>query len=289
MARFRWTGIVALGCWLWPACCGTMDSLQTATSKQPREGSPLVALLRDGYQTPPPPFDVSEPVTIDNTPTISLYWYSDFTNVRAVRRLLKKGVDVNARDLRGATALHYAVSHASLPVVEVLLHRGANVNMADRWGGTPLMIASHNRDVRLIRLLLKNGARVNAHTPDGWTALTLARGKPQLVSIFLRAGSTVDVLTLTVAACGRETTPASIGALLDTGINVNARDSSGRTALFCAALNKVELVRYLLKRGADARMKDNDGRTILAVARDGGSRRLSPELVELLKKAGAHE
>src|SRR5579872_1876536 len=164
MARFREIGIIALGWWLSSACCGATSSMQQATSKQPREGSVLVALLRAGYGVVLA-FD-ELPGNIDDRPTTRLSWGGDFTDVRTVRRLLKKGVDVNARDERGATALLYAVCHASHSVIAELLHRGANVNIADRWGETPLMLAVHHdeRDGRLVSLFLKHGAKVNART-----------------------------------------------------------------------------------------------------------------------------
>jgi hypothetical protein len=47
-----------------------------------------------------------------------------------VKELLKKGVDINAKDLRGQTALIYAVKTGSFQKVDLLLEYGANVYQA---------------------------------------------------------------------------------------------------------------------------------------------------------------
>lgn len=56
-------------------------------------------------------------------------------------------------------------------------------------------------------------------------------------------------------------------ALLDSGVNVNATDRNGRTALHLAAiLGQAELARYLLSRGADINARNIPGRTPLMLA-----------------------
>jgi ankyrin repeat protein len=41
--------------------------------------------------------------------------------------LLKRGAVIDARNLHGETALHYAVTWNSIPIVRLLLERGADV------------------------------------------------------------------------------------------------------------------------------------------------------------------
>jgi ankyrin repeat protein len=56
-------------------------------------------------------------------------------------------------------------------------------------------------------------------------------------------------------------------ALLDSGLDVNSIDRSGRTALHLAAiLGQAELARYLLSRGADINARNTPGRTPLMLA-----------------------
>ena len=65
----------------------------------------------------------------------------------ALRRMIRAGVDVNARsaDLYShGTPLHHAVGSGSLEAVEVLVEAGAGLGTKDSaWGGTPLGWAEH--------------------------------------------------------------------------------------------------------------------------------------------------
>jgi Txe/YoeB family toxin of Txe-Axe toxin-antitoxin module len=73
--------------------------------------------------------------------------------------LVKKGADVNARDNKGFTPLHWAVSAKRLENVKVLMKEGAEVNATE--GITPLHLACMVWAERIIKELVKGGAAVN--------------------------------------------------------------------------------------------------------------------------------
>src|SRR5436305_13189941 len=75
----------------------------------------------------------------------------------AVRTLLQQKADVNAPQVDGATALHWAVYHLDLETVDALLKAGATVDAKNREGVTPLQMASQYGDARIIDRLLKAG------------------------------------------------------------------------------------------------------------------------------------
>ena len=77
---------------------------------------------------------------------------------KIVEILLKKGVDVNARDDDGRTPLFYADAEAA----ELLIKAGADVNARDNDGQTPLFHAYADAEV-----LIKAGADVNAVDKEG--------------------------------------------------------------------------------------------------------------------------
>lgn len=68
-------------------------------------------------------------------------------------------VDVNATDLSGFTALHFATIEDSYELMAKLLSLGAHVNAQDEDGNTPLFYAFRYRvSAAAINLLLDHGA-----------------------------------------------------------------------------------------------------------------------------------
>src|SRR5262249_41908396 len=62
----------------------------------------------------------------------------------AVKVCLASGVDVNAANVNGETALHGAVyrgAQGSERIIQVLVEHGARINVKNTRGWTPLMIA----------------------------------------------------------------------------------------------------------------------------------------------------
>jgi ankyrin len=144
----------------------------------------------------------------------------------SVRALLRQGIDVNATQPDGTTALHWAARRDDVESAQLLLRAGARPDAATRYGVTPLHLASLAGDAALIDALLRAGADPNAANPGGETALMTAA----------RSGSADAVILL-----------------LDRGANVNAREHvRGQTALMWAVLeNHPAVVQLLLSRGAE--------------------------------------
>lgn len=70
-----------------------------------------------------------------------------------VQALLKKGVDVNARNSGGVTALMIAAANSRADMVEILVRAGANVTAQTERGDTALSIARAKGDEKVIKLL----------------------------------------------------------------------------------------------------------------------------------------
>src|SRR5215213_9735886 len=77
---------------------------------------------------------------------------------------------------------------------------------------------------------------------------------------------------------------ATVKALLDSGVNLNAQDKDGSTPLIQAAWQgHAEIVRLLLSRGANVNLKSKDGGTALLWASFEGH----TEIVSILLERGA--
>jgi hypothetical protein len=115
-------------------------------------------------------------------------------NTPAILDLLKKGLDVNARDdLYGRTILMHAALFGHMDVVRLLIDKGADVNAATKNGTTALLLSAGKGNAEIAGFLLDKGADVNANDGNG-TALILAadKGNAKFVSFLINKGADVD-------------------------------------------------------------------------------------------------
>jgi uncharacterized protein len=148
----------------------------------------------------------------------------------AARALIRQRADVNAADVEGMTALHWAAHWDDLETVTLLLKAGARARVANRYGVTPLHEACTVGNVAMIEALLDGGADPNAALGEGETPLMTEA----------RTGNTGGVPLLAVR-----------------GANVNAVEGfRGQTALMWAAAEDHEAVaRLLVELGADVNVR----------------------------------
>ena len=93
---------------------------------------------------------------------------------RRFARSSQRGVDVNAAQIDGTTALHWAAHYDDAETAALLVKAGANVNAANRYGVPPLALACTNGNAAVVRLLLEAGADANATMKGGETMLMMA-------------------------------------------------------------------------------------------------------------------
>ncbi len=178
----------------------------------------------------------------DDAPLADAAERADAARVRTL--LHAGGADVNAPQVDGMTALHWAVYHDDDETAELLVRAGADVNAANRYGVPPLSLAAANGNAGLVNLLLDAG------------------GDPAAA---LRGGETV---LMTAARTGNL---AAVGALLARGADANAREAGAQTALmWAAAEGHTSIVEALLAAGADVNASLRSGFTPLFFAVRGG-------------------
>jgi len=239
-------------------------------------------------------------------------------NKDAVRSLLQKKADVNAAQVDGTTALHWAVRADDVEMADLLIRAGANVSAANREGVMPMQLAAINGNATMIEKLIKAGADPNAPLSKFKdTALMLASrtGKTDAVRVLLDNGAQVN----TVETWGG-TTPLmwsvserhfdTIKMLIAKGADVNARSyfvpsAHGRgfegatpqapdpkqavdelaggwltPLMFAAREGDLEIARTLVAAGANLNAIAGDGKDALGLAIFNGQYELASFLID---------
>lgn len=131
--------------------------------------------------------------TVESLKLVDVATKGDF---KTVESLLKSGIDVNARDSEGCTALICAVREGHTEIVKLLIENGANVNARDNDGYTALITAACWKQAGIIELLLKQqGIAVDAIDNGGYTALMRAVywNHAEIVELLLKKYPNIDV------------------------------------------------------------------------------------------------
>jgi ankyrin repeat protein len=143
-------------------------------------------------------------------------------NKAEVSRLLAQKADVNAPQVDGTTAIHWAVFNNDVATFDQLIAAGAKVKVANREGVTPLAMASLYGNTSMVTKLLKAGADAKERGVSGETMLMLAarNGNPDTVKALIAAGAEVNAKeslrgTTALMWAAEQSHPAAVKALLD--------------------------------------------------------------------------
>ncbi|PIJ50158.1 hypothetical protein BL250_10755 [Erwinia sp. OLTSP20] len=172
---------------------------------------------------------------------------------------LQQKVDVNHRNHQGRSAIILASLNKHYHCVSLLIGAGADINQQDQTCLNPFLISCLNNDVTLFRMLLPASPDLTRLTRFGGVGLTPACEKGHV--------EMVDAL------------------LSDTAINVNHTNYLGWTPLLEAIVlndggeRQQQIVRLLLKHGADPQLTDKYGKTPLFLAQEKGFQQIARLLI----------
>ena len=225
--------------------------------------------------------------------------------------LLEQGADPNTVGA-GYTALHAAVLRGQVPVVRALLAHGGDPNgvvargtpgrrfSADysirhqAVGANAFWLAAKYGELEILRTLAEYGADPFVTPGNGVSALQAAMGVPAIsqenrrnrVGVPMPDPGDHERLIVEMAR-----------VVLDLGVDVNATDQRGNTALHDAVRTGFEtVVEFLAERGASVQATNDRDQTALTLAETAlpvpgtnGRRATRPAIAELLRRFGAND
>ncbi|KAN0068035.1 Ankyrin repeat-containing domain protein [Elaphomyces granulatus] len=204
-----------------------------------------------------------------------LHAASYYGHQSAVELLVQHGASLEAQiTIDGYRPLHKAAEGGFVEITRTLLKSGAKIEGLTHKNATPLYIAARGGHVAVVQLLLQAGANRDCQTTEGWTPLHAASyyGRKAVVELLVRENVNLelgidldgyrplhkaaehftilnDKLQWTALhAAVYSGNKAVIRLLLGSGVNINAADTQGKTALDLAkSRDDQELVDLLLQ------------------------------------------
>ncbi|XP_054762961.2 transient receptor potential cation channel subfamily A member 1-like [Lytechinus pictus] len=199
-----------------------------------------------------------------------------YNRVESMALLIHEGAMIDDMDDNGFTPLLCAAWKGHVPAGELLLTRGANVYVFDVHHKSPLHWAAEMDHLGFLEFLLKHGGYDlrNEIDENDQTALHYAAesGNVDMIKLLLKyeaEGDVRDVLCKTpVHIASQAGFVNCVEQLLDhTPMLLNEDDCDGMTPLLTSCFyGRHEMVRKLLKMGADISNVNDENRTALMLA-----------------------
>ncbi|KAK9440036.1 Ankyrin repeat-containing domain protein [Metarhizium brunneum] len=231
----------------------------------------MIALLEGGYR-----YEADVKDSHGRTP---LWLAAKEGHDKVAGLLLENGASPNPIDYYDRTPLWLAVKKGPEVVVRLLLGNGADADLRPTGffdnGVTPLHLGAEKGSDTIVRLLLKSGADQNAKDYDGRTPLWLAIAEEHyavaellLAELLPKNGANPDpgltvyfkrgVSPLQLAV--EEGSDTIVRLLLKSGADPKVQDCHGRTLLWLAVeVKQYEVAKLLLESGADVEPREYEG------------------------------
>lgn len=178
-----------------------------------------------------------------------LCWAALVNHRKFAEEIIQNGADINNK--KGEHPLRIAARYGNKEVAELLINKGADINQSKA-----LVEAAYWGHYDIVKMLIDSKANINEKTYYGHTALygAIEQKHFEIVKLIVASGADVnktliDSPPLHVAVMRDDIDV--IRFLLDKGADINAKNNKGETPLVCAIkCNSMNAAEVLIKNGA---------------------------------------
>ncbi|KAL8766351.1 MAG: hypothetical protein Q9209_006878 [Squamulea sp. 1 TL-2023] len=200
----------------------------------------------------------------------SLAAAATFGLANIVKTLLREGLDIDAVDDKGITALMCSAHAGYTDTIRTLLEAGADINKSNASSITALMAAASRGYDDAVQLLLENGAKLDS--TDEWenTALhhAILRGFTSIAMLLLDKGADLNPTysTLNLAICSKSV--AMVEFVSNKAAEANETDVIESSLLDTNHYSRpsTEILALLIRKGASLTVFNEDGQTPIHLA-----------------------
>jgi len=194
---------------------------------------------------------------------LTISCYIEYKNsLSIIKYLIKKGADINLPNDSIDSPLIcacYGKNHYS--VIEYLVENKANINFKNEEGNTPLIISCQNGEIDVIKYLVNKGADIFVRNKHNQSALFMAKNKRDIVDYLKELKKDGD--TLLTYACKIED-EKEVEILINNKVDVNIKNDEGNSPLSIACETRNEkIIKYLVENNANVNVSNALGNSPL--------------------------
>jgi ankyrin repeat protein len=212
----------------------------------------------------------------------ALMWALETGDKSLMKKIIDKGIDINAQDINAFTCLYWATRYKCADMVDFLIQNGANPDIPDSAGYGPIHVAAQINNVDLLKVLATKVSDIDIKSNNKFemTALQLASkfGAIDAVRYLIQNGANKLATCKDVMLNGDHNegySPLHLAAFTNKlnivkclieefGVKINPDITSSAEPFYLSVFQgSEELIRYMIERGAEVNKPSFDGDTPL--------------------------